>query len=81
MDQRGFYRPEGAWVGDVIPFQEDGVFHLFYLYESRRTPKDGMPWHRLDSDDLVAFRETGPAIASAGRTRRTSTSTGQHRPR
>lgn len=66
MDQRGFYRPEGAWVGDVIPFQEDGVFHLFYLYESRRTPKDGMPWHRLDSDDLVAFRETGPAIASAG---------------
>lgn len=66
MDQRGFYRPPGAWVGDVIPYQQDGVFHLFYLYESRRTPKDGMPWHRLVSDDVVTFRETGPAIASAG---------------
>lgn len=66
MDQRGFYRPEGAWVGDVIPWQENGVFHLFYLYESRRTPKEGMPWHRLLSDDLVRFADTGPAIASGG---------------
>lgn len=66
MDQRGFYRPEGAWVGDVIPWQENGVFHLFYLYESRRVPKEGMPWHHLASEDLISFRETGPAIASGG---------------
>ncbi|GLI27142.1 beta-fructofuranosidase [Agromyces rhizosphaerae] len=66
MDQRGFYRPDGGWVGDVIPWQEDGVFHLFYLHESRRTPKDGMPWHRVTTDDLVEFRETGPAIPSGG---------------
>jgi len=26
-----FYRPENAWVGDVIPYYEDGEFKLFYL--------------------------------------------------
>ncbi|MET0782270.1 MAG: glycoside hydrolase family 32 protein [Microbacterium sp.] len=66
MSQRGFYRPQGAWVGDVIPWQEDGRFHLFYLHESRRTPKEGMPWHRVVTDDLVHFHEAGPAIDSGG---------------
>ncbi|WP_415297540.1 GH32 C-terminal domain-containing protein [Cellulosimicrobium sp. SJTW-1] len=66
MDQRGFYQPTDAWVGDVIPWQEDGVFHLFYLHETRRTPKDGMPWHRVVTDNLVDFRDAGEALASGG---------------
>lgn len=66
MDQRGFFRPPNAWVGDVIPWQEDGRFHLFYLHESRQVPKIGMPWHRVVSDDLVTFAETGPALPSGG---------------
>lgn len=66
MDQRGFYRPQDAWVGDVIPWQENGVFHLFYLHETRAEPKLGMPWHRIVTDDLVRFEQTGPAIASGG---------------
>lgn len=66
MNQRGFHQPTDAWVGDVIPWQEDGVFHLFYLHETRRAPKDGMPWHRVVTEDLVDFRETGEAIASGG---------------
>ncbi|MDQ1123271.1 family 43 glycosylhydrolase [Microbacterium trichothecenolyticum] len=66
MDRRGFFRPHDAWVGDVIPWQEDGRFHLFYLYESRRIPRPGMPWHRVVTDDLVTFTETGPALSSGG---------------
>ena len=66
MDQRGFYQPTDAWVGDVIPWQEDGVFHLFYLHETRRTPKDGMPWHRVVTDNLVDFHDAGEALASGG---------------
>lgn len=66
MNQRGFFRPPHAWVGDVIPWQEDGTFHLFYLHETRRTPKVGMPWHRVVTDDLIDFRETGVALASGG---------------
>lgn len=66
MDQRGFYQPNGAWIGDVIPWQEDGVFHLFYLHETRRSPKDGMPWRRVVTANLVDFTEAGEAIASGG---------------
>ena len=66
MDQRGFYRPNSAWVGDVIPWQEDGVFHLFYLHETRRTPAEGMPWRRVVTDDLVEFRDVGPALTTGG---------------
>ena len=66
MDQRGFYRPQDAWVGDVIPWEEDGRFHLFYLHETRRTPKEGMPWHRVVTDDLIRFEETGTSLASGG---------------
>lgn len=70
MSQRGFYRPERpgeAWVGDVIPWQEDGEFHLFYLYETRQVPATGMPWHRVVTTDFIDFTETGEAIGSAGR--------------
>lgn len=66
MNQRGFYQPEDGWVGDVIPWQEDGVFHLFYLHETRRTPKEGMPWYRITTENLVDFTEMGLAIASGG---------------
>lgn len=53
-------------MGDVIPWQEDGVFHLFYLHEERRTPKTGMPWLRIETTDLVEFAESGVALASGG---------------
>ncbi|GAA1962770.1 family 43 glycosylhydrolase [Agromyces allii] len=66
MNQRGFSQPNGAWIGDVIPWQEDGVFHLFYLHETRRTPKEGMPWRRLTTENLVDFTDAGMAIASGG---------------
>lgn len=29
-----FYTPQHARVGDVIPYYEDGKFHLFYLKNS-----------------------------------------------
>lgn len=66
MNQRGFHQPNGAWVGDVIPWQEDGVFHLLYLHESRRVPKIGMPWHRVTTRNLVDFDDLGEALASGG---------------
>lgn len=66
MNQRGFYQPHGAWVGDVIPYAEDGRLHLFYLHETRQTPKIGMPWYRVVTDDLITFIEAGSALASGG---------------
>jgi beta-fructofuranosidase len=66
MSQQGFYRPQRAWVGDVIPWQEDGVFHLFYLHETRPPTPEGTPWYRVVTEDLVGFHELGEAIASSG---------------
>lgn len=59
MRQPAFFQPADAWVGDVIPWQEDGVFHLFYLHEQRRSPKPGTPWHLLTTRDLVRFDDEG----------------------
>ncbi len=28
---RLFFKPEHARVGDIIPFYDNGTFHLFYL--------------------------------------------------
>lgn len=66
MKQQGLYQPDRAWVGDIIPWEQDGEFHLFYLYESRKTPKEGMPWHRVVTKNLVDFEETGQEVASGG---------------
>lgn len=66
MTARGFYQPNDAWVGDVIPWQEVGVFHLFYLHEDRGAITGGMPWYRVTTEDLVTYRENGEAIASGG---------------
>ena len=67
MRRRGFYQPEGAWVGDVIPWQHDGEFRLFYLHETRAIPKEGMPWLQVVTRNLVDFDETGVALPSGGR--------------
>ena len=66
MNQRGFHQPSGAWVGDVIPWQEDGAFHLLYLHESRRVPKIGMPWYRVVTDNLVDFGDATESLPSGG---------------
>jgi beta-fructofuranosidase len=61
-----FFRPAPAWVGDVIPAEHDGVFHLWYLHDDRREPKPGMPWHLVTTTDFVAFDDRGEAVASGG---------------
>ncbi|MEA9984309.1 MULTISPECIES: GH32 C-terminal domain-containing protein [Subtercola] len=62
MPQHIFFQPEGAWVGDVIPFAENGEFRLFYLHEQRACPKPGTPWHLVSTKDLVAFEDEGLAF-------------------
>ena len=30
---RLFYQPENAWVGDLIPYYENGTYYGFYLHD------------------------------------------------
>ncbi|HWD38376.1 MAG TPA: glycoside hydrolase family 32 protein [Fimbriimonas sp.] len=59
-----FYRPEGAWAADFIPFFKDGVFHLFYLLDWRdwQHHGEGVPWYHISTRDFVDFTENGEAL-------------------
>jgi beta-fructofuranosidase len=69
-----FFRPDDGWVGDVIPFEEDGRFWLYYLFERRaaasgteglaHATRGGMPWHLVITDDFVTFDDRGLALAT-----------------
>ena len=30
-----FYKPENAWVGDLIPYYDNGTYYGFYLHDPR----------------------------------------------
>lgn len=66
MSQDIFYRPRPDWVGDVIPFVDGDEFKLYYLYEGRRSPKPGTPWHLVTTTDLVHYEECGEVVPSGG---------------
>jgi beta-fructofuranosidase len=59
-----FHQPPDGWVGDVIPWQEDGVLSLFYLHEERIEPKPGTPWRVMRTKDLLAYSETEVALSA-----------------
>ncbi len=57
------YKPEHAWVGDFIPFNWEGEYHLFYLKDDRDTPWQGTPWYHLVTRDFVNFTDHGECLA------------------
>ena len=51
-----FYRPEQAWVGDLIPYYEDGIYYGFYLHDPRirdREFAEETTWHLVTTKDFV----------------------------
>lgn len=63
-----FFKPTDGWVGDVIPFERDGVLHLFYLREQREVPKPGTPWSLASARDLLHVEERGIALPNGADT-------------
>lgn len=64
-----FYKPEDAWVGDLIPYYEDGLYYGFYLHDPRH--KEGeyaedTTWHLVTTTDFVNLTCHGEAIARGG---------------
>lgn len=60
-----FYRPEGAWAADFIPFYSHGRYHLFYLLDWRDAANhgEGTPWYQISTRDFVHFEEHGEMLA------------------
>ncbi|MCC8066669.1 MAG: beta-fructofuranosidase, partial [Clostridiales bacterium] len=60
-----FYRPDHAWVGDLIPYYEDGMFYAFYLHDPRLCPDkyaENTTWHLVTTKDFKNLSYHGEAI-------------------
>ncbi len=59
-----FYRAKNGYTADIIPFYENGVFHLFYLHDFRNREfyGEGTPWYYISTKDFVHFEEYGEVI-------------------
>jgi beta-fructofuranosidase len=42
-----------------MPFYENGIFHLFYLFDARNTLPTFHPWHKVTTSDFATFTDTG----------------------
>ena len=64
-----FYRPEGAWAADFIPFYRQGRFRLFYLHDWRDPERrgEGTPWWQVSTTDFQHFVEHGEMLARGGK--------------
>ena len=66
---RLFYQPENAWVGDLIPYYENGTYYGFYLHDPRIRDKEyaeETTWHLIETKDFVNLDYKGEAIARGG---------------
>ena len=58
-----FPAPEGAYVGDTMPFvTEDGRLELYYLYDTDHNGQGYHPIYRYSTDDLVGYDDLGMAL-------------------
>lgn len=65
MGQKLFYRPDNAWVGDLIPYYEDGRYYAFYLHDPRIRPDEyaeETTWHLVTTEDFSELTYCGEAI-------------------
>ncbi|WP_017199904.1 GH32 C-terminal domain-containing protein [Arthrobacter sp. M2012083] len=68
MKRSVFFQPANGWVGDLIPFEKDGEFWLFYLHEDRSTPKPGTSWNLVTTKDLTQFEDHGVSLQHGSET-------------
>ena len=58
-----FPAPDGAYVGDTMPFvTDDGMLELYYLYDTDHNGQGYHPFYRYRTDDLVGFDDLGLAF-------------------
>lgn len=60
-----FFKPDNAWVGDLIPYYDKGTYYAFYLHDSRIRENEfaeDTTWHLATTGDCTDFTEQGEAI-------------------
>lgn len=58
-----FPAPEGAYVGDVMPYvTDDGDLELYYLYDTDHNGQGYHPVYKYSTDDLVGYEDCGMVL-------------------
>ncbi len=50
-----FFKPANTWVGDPMPFYENGVTHVFYLNDARNSSPTFHPWYKTTTTNFATF--------------------------
>lgn len=58
-----FYRPHDGFVGDVIPYYEDGTFYIFYLKDQGDSYNHSI--FLIETKDFINYVEKGEVIHSS----------------
>ncbi|KAA8995610.1 DUF4975 domain-containing protein [Affinibrenneria salicis] len=66
-----YYKPDNAWIGDLIPFGHDNKFYLYYLHDERKgkTEDDygfGTSWNLLVTTDGTDIEDKGVVLPPGG---------------
>nr|WP_297167642.1 hypothetical protein [uncultured Dysgonomonas sp.] len=57
-----FFKPAKGWVGDPMPFYENGKFHIFYLHDARDGAPTFHPWYKATTENFSSFTDNGEMI-------------------
>jgi beta-fructofuranosidase len=63
-----YFSPSEGVAADVIPFPQDGEYHLFYLRDFRDLDRhgEGTSWFRVSTRDFVTFEDHGECLERGG---------------
>ena len=59
-----FFKPANSWVGDPMPFYENGVFHVFFLNDARNSLPTFHPWYNTTTTDFATFVGNSESIST-----------------
>ena len=65
---RFFAKPEEGWVGDVMPFYDNGRYNLFYLQDWRDGAPQFHPFHLMTTENLTDYAWEKEMIPCGGLT-------------
>ncbi len=64
-DYQLFPTSDTNFVGDTMPYYEDGVFHIFYLADMRDNKRGYHPWSLYETSNFYEFEDKGVVIPYA----------------
>ncbi|MCW8995670.1 MAG: DUF4975 domain-containing protein [Psychromonas sp.] len=63
IENRLYPRFGSSWVGDTMPFNNDGEMQIFYLNDARFGSEAFHPWHRSSTKNFTSYTDHGEALA------------------